>query len=288
MASDSILLNIGVNMVPGPQPGMEAPSADEAWQSLLGILVKCGQPVKPRGQDTREVLHHISLTTDLNRPVITCPARKLNYHFMAAEALWIVQGRNDLEFLTNHNSKMAQFSDDGKTLAGAYGPHIQPQLPYVVRCLLHDRDTRQAALTIWTPNPATSKDIPCTIAMVFSIRQSKLYQHVFMRSSDAWLGVPYDVFSFAMVAANVACQHNAICRTSERIGLGHQTITMTSSHLYETNHEAALGILVAPATSPCAPVPEMTVYQGRWDYLRTTLETTMTTRAKTGPFQPEP
>jgi thymidylate synthase len=285
MASDSILLNIGVNMVPGPQPGMEAPSADEAWQSLLGILVKCGQPVKPRGQDTREVLHHINLTTDLNRPVITCPARKLNYHFMAAEALWIVTGRNDVEFLAAHNARMREFSDDGKVLAGAYGPRIQPQLPYVVRCLLHDRDTRQAALTIWTQCPAPSKDIPCTIAMVFSIRGGRLYQHVFMRSSDAWLGVPYDVFSFAMVAVNVACQYNAICKTSERIGLGHQTITMTSSHLYQTNLEAATAIIGAPVSGACLPVPEVTVCQARWDYLRAELEATMTERRKTGPWQ---
>jgi thymidylate synthase len=285
MASDNITLNIGVNMVPGPQPGMLAPSADEAWRNLMAVLVKCGQPVEPRGKPTREVLHHINLTTDLNRPVITCPTRRLNYHFMAAEALWIVAGRDDVEFLAGHNSRMREFSDDGRTLAGAYGPRIQPQLPYVVRCLVHDRDTRQAALTIWTPNPAPSKDIPCTIAMVFSIRQGRLYQHVFMRSSDAWLGVPYDIFSFAMVAVNVACQYNTVCKTSESIGLGHQTITMTSSHLYEANLATAQEVLSGPLAGPCQVIPKMPIYQGRWDYLRLELEATMAERRKTGPWQ---
>ena len=266
-------------------PGQVAPSADEAWSGLLATLLTEGQPAAPRGQPTHEVLHHVSLTTDLNRPVITCPVRKLNYHFMAAEALWILASRSDVEFLASHNNRMREFSDDGKTLAGAYGPRLCPQLPYVVNCLLRDKDTRQAALTIWTQNPAPSKDIPCTIAMVFSVRQNRLSQHVFMRSSDAWLGVPYDVFSFAMVAANVACQYNAHCETSERIGLGHQTITMTSSHLYDHNAEAASAIINGPAVTPCLPVPELPVYQGRWDYLRLELEVTMTSRSKVGPWQ---
>lgn len=222
-------------------PGGVAPTADEAWRDLLRVLLTDGRPVAPRGQSTVEVLHHVSLTVDLNHPVITQPARKLNYRFMAAEALWIAQGRQDLEFLTEVNPRMADFSDDGKTLAGAYGPRIRPQVPYVVQCLLRDRDTRQAAMTIWTPTPAPSRDIPCTVAMVFSIRDNRLYQHAFMRSSDAWLGIPYDVFSFAMLGIEVACLHNQ--KSPQPIGLGHLTITCTSSHLYEQHYEAARDIL---------------------------------------------
>src|SRR5664279_5021541 len=95
------------------QPGEPAPSADEAWRDLLITLVVHGSKVAPRNQPTLEVLHHISLTTDLNHPVITYPTRKLNYHFMAAEALWIVSGRNDVAFLAEHNKRMLEFRDDG-------------------------------------------------------------------------------------------------------------------------------------------------------------------------------
>jgi len=177
--------------------------------------------------------------------VVTCPARKLNYRFMAAEALWISAGRNDLGGLTDVNPNMARFSDDGRTLAGAYGPRIRPQVPYVVASLIKDRDTRQAALTIWTPNPEPSKDTPCTVAMVFSIRENRLYQHVFMRSSDAWLGIPYDVFSFTLLAYEVACRYNQhkLLIGGSPVGLGHMTITCTSSHLYSENREAAVAIL---------------------------------------------
>lgn len=219
------------------QPGAVAPTADQAWLGLLRTLLVEGQVVSPRGMRTLEILHHVSLTVDLNHPVVTHPLRKLNYRFMAAEALWIQAGRNELADLTVVNPKMAQYSDDGQTLAGAYGPRIRPQIPYVVEKLVKDRDTRQAALTIWTPSPEPSKDLPCTIAMTFSIRNHRLYQHVFMRSSDAWLGVPYDVFSFSLLGIEVACLYNRL--SSECIGLGHLTVTMTSSHLYEEHWSPA-------------------------------------------------
>lgn len=233
--------------LPQPLPGAVAPTADQAWVNLLRTLLIEGQTVSPRGLNTLEVLHHVSLSVDLNHPVVTHPLRKLNYRFMAAEALWIQEGRNELADLTRVNPRMADYSDDGQTLAGAYGPRIRPQVPYVVQALVRDRDTRQAALTIWTPSPAPSKDLPCTIAMTFSIREHRLYQHVFMRSSDAWLGVPYDVFSFSLLGIEVACLYNreqcpspACCHP---IGLGHLTVTMTSSHLYEEHWSPASAVI---------------------------------------------
>ena len=237
--------------LPQTQPGGVAPTADQAWLGLLRTLLIEGQIIAPRGMRTLEVLHHVSLTVDLNHPVVTHPLRKLNYRFMAAEALWIQAGRNDLETLTRVNPKMANYSDDGVTLAGAYGPRIRPQVSYVVQALVRDRDTRQAALTIWTPSPEPSKDLPCTVAMTFSIREHRLYQHVFMRSSDAWLGVPYDVFSFSLLGIEVACLYNLV--TKEPIGLGHLTVTMTSSHLYEEHWSPAGSITSKPGLAEDMP-----------------------------------
>lgn len=213
------------------------PTADEAWLELLRRILNEGHNHKCRGMSTLEILHDVNVVVDLNHTVVTIPDRKLNYRFMAAEALWIASGRNDVEFLTAVNPRMAEFSDDGRTLSGAYGPRIRPQVPYVLQSLMRDRDTRQAALTIWTPNPGHSKDIPCSIAMVFSIRENRLHQHVFMRSSDAWLGIPYDVFSFSVLAYEIACGYNSL--KNEPIGLGKLTITCTSSHLYEEHWDAA-------------------------------------------------
>lgn len=223
---------------------------DAEWHRTIDLIRTHGRRVAPRGMPILELDHH-TVAVDMRYPVLRCADRKLNYRFMAAEALWIISGANDLASLAEHNPNMAKFSDDGVTLAGAYGPRIMSQIEYAVKKLVDDRDTRQATLTIWQPNPASSKDIPCTVAMDFKIRDEKLNLHVFMRSSDAWLGLPYDVFSFTSVAAKVLSKLNI--RTFPAYAtLGTLYLTAASSHLYEEHWD----VPVAQNATPCAPMPD--------------------------------
>ena len=214
---------------------------NQEWKNLLERVLLRGDVVSPRGLRTKERQHQ-TLTVDLRRPVLTLPARKLSYSGAAAEAYWILTGDNRLDGIAPWLPKMADFSDDGVTLAGAYGPRIAGQLPYVCGKLEGDPDTRQATLTIWTPNPGPSKDYPCTVAMDFKIRNRELQMHVFMRSSDVWLGVPYDVFSFAMLAHLICCRLNR-GQCVEPVVPGWLYLTASSSHLYERNWLDALGAL---------------------------------------------
>jgi thymidylate synthase len=164
---------------------------------------------------------------------------------MTAEALWIVAGRRDLAFLTQYNKKMAEYSDDGFTLYGAYGPRYVAQRDYVVNKLLEDRDTRQATLTLWRPNPHASKDIPCTVAVDFKIRRDVLNCHIFMRSSDIYLGLPYDMFSFSMIALDILHRFNAGSPTAPA-SPGLLYITAASSHIYERDVEKMNHVIAHP------------------------------------------
>lgn len=211
------------------------------WKRLLKDVLIDGDLASPRGLRTKE-LPHRTVTIGMRRPVLTAPSRKLSYSGAAAEAYWILTGDNKLAGIAPWLPKMVNFSDDGATLAGAYGPRIASQLPYVCGKLEGDRDTRQATLTIWTPNPGPSKDYPCTVAMDFKIRGGRLNMHVFMRSSDIWLGVPYDVFSFAMVAHLVCCRINR-GQCASPLRPGYLYLTAASSHLYERNWLDALGAM---------------------------------------------
>jgi thymidylate synthase len=257
------------------QPGDLAYTGDLAWRDALRTVIAEGQHVSPRGKGTTELLVN-SVTVDLARSVVTTPARKLNYRFMCAEALWILDGGNELAPLTRFVKRMADFSDDGVTLAGAYGPRLVPQLSYVVQALVSDRSTRQAVASIWTPNPAPSKDIPCSLVAVFSIRQNRLYQHVMMRSSDLWLGLPYDLFSFSCWGIYVACKVNMSLKVLGQpftpVGLGHLTVTATSSHLYDDNLEAAQMSLAGVPGRAQESCPLSLVIAGDWDRLRDDLE----------------
>lgn len=222
-------------------------SATHAWAHLLRTILKQGaRDVNPRGQATQEVLHN-SVAFPLELPVVVCPPRGLSYKFMAAEALWINSGSRAVDDIAPYNKHISQFSDDGFTFFGAYGPRVTAQLPYVVRKLAEDRDTRQAVLTIWQENPPATKDVPCTVALTFNVRNGYLNCHVFMRSSDAWLGVPYDFFNFSTVAIRVASAYANL--TGEVLKLGHLYFTAVSSHLYAQHFEAAEECLAYLASS---------------------------------------
>jgi thymidylate synthase len=254
------------------QPGELAFCGDLAWRAALRDVISDGQHVSPRGRGTTELLVN-SITIDLSRALVVSPARKLNYKFMCAEALWILAGDRALAPLTRFVKRMADFSDDGVTLAGAYGPRLVPQLPYVIEALGRDRDTRQAVASIWTPSPAPSNDLPCTVAVAFSVRHERLYQHVTMRSSDLWLGLPYDMFSFSCWGIYVACAVNrARPAGTPPVGLGHLTVTATSSHLYDDNLGAAQVVLATPPGRAVDPCPREVVEAGAWDALAADLE----------------
>lgn len=208
-----------------------------AWKHLLVQLIGYGVESAPRGLPTIELLHN-TMVVDMTYPVLLEPARKLNYRFMAAEAYWILSGDDKLANIAPYNSRITQFSDDGVVFAGAYGPRYVDQRQYVIDTLFRDPGSRQATITIWQPNPAPSKDIPCTVALNFMIRGGRLHLHVFMRSSDAWLGVPYDVFNFTMMACDIAASLNVA--NDRPIMPGVLFLTMASSHLYASNLDAAI------------------------------------------------
>lgn len=206
-----------------------------AWIEALHDILTHGQEVSPRGKLTREILQR-TLQVDMRKPVLAVPDRSLSYRFMAAEAYWILSGDNRVETIAPYNKNISQFSDDGETFFGAYGPKIAAQLDYVIAKLLEDRDTRQAGLTIWRENPPATKDVPCTVAVFFNIRSGQLNAHVFMRSSDVWLGVPYDVFNFSMLA-HLVCAH--LNKHGLQVSPGRLFLTAASSHLYAINWDDA-------------------------------------------------
>lgn len=267
-----------------PQPTERAYDGERAWRAALRNVLDVGAVVSPRGQATKELLGH-SVSVNLARAVVTSPLRKLNYKFMCAEALWILDGQNELAPLTRFVARMAEFSDDGATLAGAYGPRLVPQLPYVVDTLARDRDTRQAVASIWMPTPTPSKDIPCTVAVCFNIRNDALHQQVFMRSSDLWLGLPYDMFSFSCWGIKVACLLNAR-GVSPRVKLGTLTVTAASSHLYERDWVAAYAVLIEPPATPIAPCPAPVVEGGSWVQLEADLLAQREGQAPVAPVYP--
>lgn len=221
----------------------------KAWLSLLDNLVHRGEERSPRGLPTREFLAASFHVTKARNNLLDHPARNLNFKFAVAEWLWIMSGSESVEEIAKYNSRLREFSDDGVTLKGAYGPRLVAQQNWVLD-KLSQSDTRQAVMTIWVPSPPPSKDIPCTVSFQFVRRDNTLNLIASMRSSDAWLGLPYDFFTFSQIlncyAGQLGCD------------VGWLQFFLGSSHIYDNDLAGVKACIDTPLAgrtivSPVAP-----------------------------------
>lgn len=206
---------------------------------MLNTVLACGGVSAPRGQPIIELLGYQTIV-EMRYCRLTNLLRKTSPQFMCAEAHWILSGSNKLEDIVWAAKNMAKFSDDGQTLFGAYGPKIADQIDGVIAKLANDQDSRQAVINIWRENPPATKDMPCTLSAQWFIRGDHLHCVDTMRSSDAWLGWPNDIFTFSMVSAYVLLRLREL---GVRLKLGHLFMNAGSQHIYMKNHDRAQACL---------------------------------------------
>lgn len=215
-------------------------SADRAWIKDLDHVISYGNMASPRGMKVVESLAYQSVVM-MNDPVILNEKRKLGYKFMAAEAAWILSGDNRVKTIAPYSKDIAKFSDDGLTFFGAYGPKVFAQIPYVVSALHNDLDSRQAVINVWRETPPPTKDVPCTLSLQFLVRENVLHCVASMRSSDLWLGHPYDIVNFSAVAFTVLLQLSIM--QGDELNLGYLFLTAGSKHIYERNFDGVKEVL---------------------------------------------
>jgi hypothetical protein len=103
---------------------------------------------------------------------------------------------------------------------------------------------------IRTPDDSVhaKKDVPCTLALQFFIRDEKLHLHVNMRSSDIILGIAYDVPAFTLMQEVLANELG--------VGLGEYCHTSNSLHCYERDF-AMLSAIADTACDNSVPMPPL-------------------------------
>lgn len=219
-------------------------NADKAWVKDLEYVFKYGNRVSPRGMLCYETVGLASVIS-MQNPIIYNPTRKLGYKFMAAEAAWILEGRDDVGSISPFSKDISKFSDDGITFFGAYGPRLKDQFQYVEDTLVADLHSRQAVATVWRQNPGPSKDIPCTVSLQWLVRHNVLHCVATMRSSDLWLGHPYDIFNFSAYSFALMLQLNNHMDKADQphLTLGNLHLTAGSKHIYERN-AADVGLII--------------------------------------------
>ena len=188
-----------------------------------------------KGERVLERLHQqITLTEPWDR-YPRLGLRKASLPAQIAEAMWILAGRNDVEWLSYYLPRAAEFSDDGKTWRGGYGPRLRryggsgvDQLEHVVNVLRADPTSRRAVFAIYDGDVDTKpgKDIPCNDIITFQSRLGKLHAHVFVRSNDlmwGWSGI--NAFEWSVLQEVIAGILG--------IEVGTLTFSISSLHAYD-------------------------------------------------------
>jgi hypothetical protein len=121
--------------------------------------------------------------------------RDANPIFHLMESIWMLAGHNDVAFLKQFNSKIGQYSDDGRVFNAAYGHRMREQfgidqLIGVIDHLTAYPESRQAVVQLWDAVDLLSDtlDRACNTQMVFAINNGKLDLTIFNRSNDMWYG----------------------------------------------------------------------------------------------------
>jgi len=144
--------------------------------------------------------------------VLFAEMRNANPFFHLMESIWIIAGREDVEFIGYFLNNIKLYSDDGIKFNASYGNRMRShfgmdQLTEVVKHLENSFRSRQAVIQLWDPNDINkdTKDRACNLNLVFSIPEGKVNLTVFNRSNDVWFGaVGANAVQFSQIQEVVA------------------------------------------------------------------------------------
>lgn len=145
------------------------------------------------------------LVSEYNSPeerVLISESRRGNPFFHLFESLWMLAGKNNLDFLLLFNKRMADYSDDGTSVRGsAYGYRWRnffekDQLEFIISEINRNPSSRRLVLSQWSPEDLwqESKDLPCNTHVYFRVQNDEHWKPerlditVSCRSNDMLFG----------------------------------------------------------------------------------------------------
>lgn len=168
------------------------------------------------------------------RRVLFDPIRDANPFFHYMEAIWMLAGHNNVDFPARFAKNIRTYSDDGRTIHGAYGyrwrEHFRiDQIDQIIFDLQKDPSSRRAVMAMWDANSdlgVNSKDLPCNTHIYFRIMQGDLHMTVCNRSNDmVWGCLGANAVHFSVLQEFMA---NAL-----NLGMGKYHQFTNNLHIYE-------------------------------------------------------
>jgi thymidylate synthase len=180
---------------------------------------------------------------DLNEgfPVLT--TKKLHLRSIIHELLWFLKGETNIQYLKDNNvSIWDEWADENGNLGPVYGSqwrswptadgrHID-QIKQVIDQLKNNPDSRRIIVSAWNVGEIENMKLPpCHAFFQFYVADGKLSCQLYQRSADTFLGVPFNIASYALLTMMMA----QVCS----LQLGDFVHTLGDAHLYSNHLEQA-------------------------------------------------
>lgn len=206
------------------------------------------------GTGTLSVFGH-QMRFDLRDGFPMLTTKKLHLKSIIHELLWFLQGDTNIKYLNEHGVRIwDEWADENGDLGPVYGRQWRSwpardggtidQMQNLLRDIERNPDSRRLIVTAWNPADVERMALPpCHLLFQFYVAEGRLSCQMYQRSADIFLGVPFNIASYALLTMMVA----------QVTGLkpGDFVHTLGDAHLY-LNHveQAHLQLSRAPHALP--------------------------------------
>jgi thymidylate synthase len=194
------------------------------------------------GTGTRSIFGH-QMRFDLSAGFPLVTTKRLHVRSIIYELLWFIRGETNIKYLHDHGVRIwDEWADANGELGPIYGAQWRSwrtgdgttidQLGNVIRALRTKPDSRRLIVTAWNPGDIDRMALPpCHCLFQFYVAKDRLSCQLYQRSGDVFLGVPFNIASYALLTHMVA--HVTSLKPGEFIH------TLGDAHLYVNHIEQA-------------------------------------------------
>lgn len=207
-------------------------------QLLRHVLEHGAEKADRTGVGTRSVFGW-QMRFDLTQGFPLVTTKKLHVHSIVHELLWFLRGETNIAYLRQHKVRIwDEWADANGNLGPIYGQQwrrwrgsngqVIDQIAKIVDELRHHPDSRRLVVSAWNVADLAEMALqPCHCLFQFYVLNGRLSCQLYQRSGDIFLGVPFNIASYALLTQMVA--HVTQLQVGELIH------TLGDAHLY-TNH----------------------------------------------------
>jgi thymidylate synthase len=232
------------------------------YHDLLERILRDGVKKSDRtGTGTLSVFGHQS-RYDLSQgfPLIT--TKKLHIRSIVHELIWFISGDTNIRYLKENGvSIWNEWADADGNLGPVYGHQWRSwpgrdgatidQITGLVADLRRNPDSRRLIVTAWNPTDIPNMALPpCHCLFQFYVADGKLSCQLYQRSADVFLGVPFNIASYALLTHMIA--------QVVGLGVGDFVHTLGDAHLYSNHIEQA----ELQLTRDLRPLPQLKLDPG--------------------------